>query len=68
LATHRQVAGFDRNPRPISSEFAVNVTGVSIVTLTLTRTQLRDWLKKCGRIGDGADAKLTGADREKLSK
>jgi AAA domain len=52
----------------LPKEATVSVSGVTITRVTLTRSQVRDWLRKCGRIGDGSDAKMTGADRQLLSK
>jgi hypothetical protein len=44
----------------------VSVNGVSCVRLTLSREQLRQHLRQCGRIGDESHANLTDADRQKL--
>jgi AAA domain/Domain of unknown function (DUF6371) len=48
-------------------ERSVSPGGVSFVTLTISRAQLRDWLRKCGRIGDGTSRPLTDKERRAMS-
>lgn len=52
----------------LSSTANVSVSGVTIARVTLTRSQIRDALRKCGRIGGEGDGKVTGADRQLMSK
>lgn len=50
----------------VAMDRTVTPGGVSCVRFSVSRADLRDWLRKCGRIGDGADTTLTPADRSKL--
>jgi hypothetical protein len=51
----------------LARERTVSVSGVSFVRLTLSREEVRNWLRKCGRIGDGTSQALTPADRRNLA-
>ncbi len=50
----------------VAEQRTVTPGGVSCVRFSVSRAQLRDWLRKCGRIGDEPNAILTAKDRVKL--